>query len=69
MNEREALLIGGFNSESDLRQVDQIPSVGNIPIFGFLFKKKSTKFEKRERLFLITPKIISAGSDVNAVVR
>ncbi len=69
MNEREALLIGGFNSESDIRQVDQIPSVGNMPIFGFLFKKKSTRVEKRERLFLITPKIISAGGDVNAVVR
>ncbi len=69
MNEREALLIGGFNSESDIRQVDQVPGISNIPIFGSFFKKKSTKLEKRERLFLITPKIISASNDGQSSVR
>ncbi len=69
MNERESLLIGGFNSESDIRQVDKVPGLGNAPLLGFFFKKKSTKVEKRERLFLITPKIISAGNEPPAVVR
>lgn len=59
MNERESLLIGGFNSESNLRQNDKVPGLGDLPIFGALFAKKSQKIEKRERLFLITPKIIS----------
>lgn len=58
MNERESLLIGGFNAESDIRQVDQVPALGNVPLLGLFFKKKSTKVEKRERLFLITPKIL-----------
>jgi type III secretion protein C len=61
MNERESLLIGGFNAESDVRSSDKVPGLSDLPAFGFLFKKKSTKVEKRERLFLITPKIISAG--------
>ncbi len=69
MNERESLLIGGFNSESDIRQVDKVPGLGNAPLLGFFFKKKSTKVEKRERLFLITPKIISAGNEIPSVVR
>jgi len=59
MNERESLLIGGFNAESDIRQVDQVPAIGNVPLVGLFFKKKSTRVEKRERLFLITPKILS----------
>lgn len=63
MNERESLLIGGFNAESDIRSTDKMPGLGDLPALGFLFKKKSTKVEKRERLFLITPKIISAGVD------
>ncbi len=63
MNERESLLIGGFNAESDVRSTDKMPGLGDLPALGFLFKKKSTKVEKRERLFLITPKIISAGVD------
>lgn len=59
MNERESLLIGGFNAESNIRQVDQVPTLGNVPLLGLFFKKKSTRVEKRERLFLITPKILS----------
>ncbi len=69
MNERESLLIGGFNSESDIRQIDKVPGLGNAPLLGFFFKKKSTKLEKRERLFLITPKIISAGNEYPTAVR
>lgn len=62
MNERESLLIGGFNAESDIRQVDQVPGIGNVPLLGLFFKKKSTRVEKRERLFLITPKILSPAA-------
>ena len=59
MKEHESLLIGGFNSEQDFRQVDGVPSITNIPFLGIFFKKKTTNRSKRERLFLITPKIIS----------
>lgn len=59
MKENESLLIGGFNSEQDVRQVDGVPGLSNIPFFGIFFKKKVTNRSKKERLFLITPKIIS----------
>ncbi len=61
MGEKESLLIGGFNAESDVKQVDQVPWLGAIPVIGIFFKKKSSRLEKRERLFLITPKIISTS--------
>ena len=64
MNARESLLIGGFNAESDIRATDKVPGLGDLPALGAFFKKKATKIEKRERLFLITPKILSAGVDV-----
>jgi type III secretion protein C len=59
MGEKESLLIGGLNSESNLRQNNVVPGISNWPLIGIFFKKRSTKVEKRERLFLITPKIIS----------
>ncbi len=61
MGEKESLLIGGFNAESDIKQIEQVPWLGNIPVIGIFFKKKSSRLEKRERLFMITPKIISAS--------
>lgn len=69
MNPRESLLIGGFNAESDVRATDKVPGLGDLPGIGALFRKKASKQEKRERLFLITPKILSAGVDVEVPVR
>lgn len=62
MGEKESLLIGGLNSESNLRQSNVVPGISNWPFIGIFFKKRSTKVEKRERLFLITPKIISESA-------
>lgn len=58
MGENESLLIGGFNSEQDLRQKDQVPVLGDLPVLGVMFSKTVANVEKRERLFLITPKIV-----------
>jgi type III secretion protein C len=59
MGVRESLLIGGFNSESNTKQTDAVPLLGNLPFFGVFFRKKSSTLKKTERLFLITPKIVA----------
>ncbi|MGI4847205.1 MAG: type III secretion system outer membrane ring subunit SctC [Janthinobacterium lividum] len=64
MGERESLLIGGFNAERTIRQKDGIPVLGNLPFFGPLFSKTDRTVEKSERLFVITPKIISLDGQV-----
>lgn len=64
MGERESLLIGGFNSEQTIRQKDGIPVLGNLPFVGPFFSKKSTTGERRERLFVITPKIVTVDGQV-----
>jgi type III secretion protein C len=59
MGVRETLLIGGFNSESNIKETNAVPWLGNIPFFGAFFRKKTTTLKKTERLFLITPKIVA----------
>jgi type III secretion protein C len=59
VGENESLLIGGFNSESSFRSRDQVPVLGDIPVVGTAFSKTVQTTEKRERLFLITPKIVA----------
>jgi type III secretion protein C len=56
--EQSSLLIGGFNTESNVRQKDAVPGLGDVPALGVLFGKKRAEVQKRERLFLITPKIV-----------
>ncbi|WP_395687950.1 type III secretion system outer membrane ring subunit SctC [Caenimonas koreensis] len=58
VGENESLLIGGFNSEQNIRQKDQVPVLGDIPGLGAMFSKTVANTEKRERMFLITPKLI-----------
>lgn len=58
MAQDESLLIGGFRTEQDMRQNDRIPVIGDLPVIGALFGKKSTNSERRERMFVLTPRII-----------
>jgi type III secretion protein C len=60
--ENGSLVIGGFNSETDVRQKDGVPLLGKLPGIGALFSKTSTDVEKRERLFMITPRIVQSAA-------
>jgi type III secretion protein C len=62
MGEHESLLIGGFNSEQNIRNKESIPVLGDIPIIGGLFRHTSSNVERRERLFLITPRVVQPVS-------
>jgi type III secretion protein C len=59
VGENESLLIGGLNSEQDTRQKDQVPVLGEIPGVGAFFSKTVASKQKSERMFLITPKIVT----------
>jgi type III secretion protein C len=58
VGENASLLIGGFNSEQNIRQKDGVPGLSSIPVLGMFFSKTTNDVEKRERLFMITPKIV-----------
>jgi type III secretion protein C len=58
INANESLLIGGTTSENQYKNVRKIPLLGDIPLLGALFRSKKDQKIKRERLFLISPRII-----------
>jgi type III secretion protein C len=53
----QTLLIGGYNSSQDSEQVDKVPVLGDIPILGTLFSNRAKTIQRRERLFLIRPRV------------
>jgi type III secretion protein C len=57
----QALLIGGYNSTQDSKKVEKVPFLGDIPFLGALFSHSSDTKQRRERLFLIRPRVISAN--------
>ncbi len=57
--EGESLLIGGITVDSETNGVTGIPLLKNIPVLGALFRQTSHRSSRSERMFLLTPRIVS----------
>jgi type III secretion protein C len=58
----QSLLIGGYNSVQTVQGEDKVPLLGDIPLFGALFRTRNEQLQRRERLFLIRSGIASNTS-------
>ncbi|HET9742572.1 MAG TPA: type IV pilus secretin PilQ [Terriglobales bacterium] len=54
------VVIGGVIQTNDNIQYQQVPFLGNIPVFGNLFKRKSVSTTTQELIFFITPRIVQS---------
>lgn len=57
--EDQSLLIGGYQFDSSQAGESGIPYLRNIPVLGGLFGNVSNRREQAERLFVITPRVIT----------
>ena len=55
----EDLLLGGLVKETSRKNASQVPLLGDVPVIGNLFKRTVTTDTRTERLFLISPRIVS----------
>lgn len=53
------VIIGGLIANREELSDSQVPGLGNIPIFGYLFKSRSKTVTKTELVILLQPVIIS----------
>ena len=51
--------LGGLSRESEVRRKRETPVVRKIPILGALFREREKRRDLTERLFLITPRLVS----------
>jgi type IV pilus assembly protein PilQ len=52
------VVIGGVIQTQNSVNIAQVPLLGNIPVFGNLFKRRSVSTSNQELIFFITPRII-----------
>ncbi|WP_229415850.1 type III secretion system outer membrane ring subunit SctC [Pseudoduganella armeniaca] len=57
IDSQQTLMIGGYRAERLARDRQKVPVLGDLPLFGGLFRTESTSSSTRERLFLITPRL------------
>ena len=59
----QSLLIAGYTEDQDDRSEAGVPLLSKIPVIGNLFRFKHHDGRKFQRLFLLTPRIVSAAQD------
>jgi type III secretion protein C len=59
VNEGQSLLIAGYSVDSTANGVTGVPVLSRIPLLGALFRNSSNDKSHMERLFLLSPKILS----------
>ncbi|MFQ5867220.1 MAG: AMIN domain-containing protein [bacterium] len=58
MTEGQTVVVGGLVSETEKGTAMQVPVLGDIPILGYLFKKKETQKRTLELLIFLTPHVM-----------
>ncbi|MGD9642953.1 MAG: type IV pilus secretin PilQ [Elusimicrobiales bacterium] len=54
----ETIVIGGLIHDTQSESVFKVPILGDIPLIGYLFKKKSMTRTRMELLIFVTPRIL-----------
>ncbi len=65
----QTLLVGGYNATQDTEQVDKVPFLGDIPGLGALFSSRSKTVQRRERLFLLRPRVVAINGEIVSAPR
>ncbi|MFC0694268.1 type III secretion system outer membrane ring subunit SctC [Paraburkholderia humisilvae] len=59
IDEGQALLIAGYRTDNDLNSAADTPGWSKVPVIGALFGADSNSTRHRERLVLLSPRVIS----------
>ncbi|PRA26368.1 type III secretion system outer membrane ring subunit SctC [Pseudomonas poae] len=69
MAEKRSLVVGGFHVTENADTLNKIPLLGDIPLLGkALFSSTERKNNRRERLFILTPRVIGDQADPSRYV-
>jgi type IV pilus assembly protein PilQ len=53
------VVLGGIYQQTERNTVSKVPLLGDVPVFGYLFRNTSRTSEKTELLVFITPKVVA----------
>jgi type IV pilus assembly protein PilQ len=66
LNEGQRLVIGGVTTTKNQDTVNKVPFLGDIPVFGWLFKQKESFEQGRELVVFVTPTVLSTSVAASA---
>lgn len=67
VRDQQTVVIGGLIRNAVTRTEEKVPILGDIPVLGMLFRKRSDTNEKRNLVLILTPYIIRNQDDLRAI--
>lgn len=67
VRDQQTVVIGGLMRDRVSTSEDKIPILGDIPLLGVLFRRRSTTMQKTNLLLFLTPYVIRSPSDLRAI--
>ena len=59
----QTVVLGGLIAENVTKMKDKVPVLGDLPIFGRLFRSESSQTKKRNLMIFVTPTIIDPAGN------
>ncbi|MGK7345701.1 MAG: type II secretion system secretin GspD [Candidatus Nitrospinota bacterium M3_3B_026] len=67
VHDEQNIVLGGLIRDDTNDSESKVPGLGDVPLFGWLFKAKSKKKQKTNLLVFLTPHIIRSDTDVDRI--
>lgn len=64
VDDQEVIVIGGLIRDKETTNNSQVPFLGSIPGFGYLFKSQSTTIEKQNLLVFLRPTVLATRASI-----
>jgi len=65
----KTIVVGGLISNKKTVTETKVPILGDIPVLGWLFKRKDVSYEKNNLLIFITPHIVTKQKKLDAITK
>jgi type IV pilus assembly protein PilQ len=65
----QTAVIGGLNSESDIKRVSKVPGLAEIPILGELFTYRQKDRTRRNLMVFVTPTLVRSSADTERLLQ
>jgi type IV pilus secretin PilQ/predicted competence protein len=59
VSQGQRLVVGGITNTSDTHTIRKVPMLGDVPVFGWLFKSREINTTGEELIVILTPTVIS----------
>ena len=59
----QTLVLGGLIAEQVTKLKDKVPMLGDLPLFGRLFRSESSTTQKKNLMIFVTPTIIDPAGN------